>query len=159
LNDWGLFAQLAGGATAALLGLLFVAVSIKVDVIARSTELRNRAAQTGVLFLTGLLAALFLAIPNQGRWLGVEFLLLAGLAGGTVLALGRKADRSTTGSRYARILAVSTPNTTTCVLLAAAGLTLLLGQAWGLYLFAAAVTAVLLGGSVSAWLLLVRVIE
>ena len=99
MTDWGVFSTVAGGATAALLGLLFVAVSIRVEVIAGSVELRNRAAQTGVLFLTGLLASLLLVIPEQERWLGVEFLVLAGAAGATILALGRKADLATTGSR------------------------------------------------------------
>jgi hypothetical protein len=37
--------MVAGGAAAGLTGLLFVAVSIRVDVIAKSQELRNRAAQ------------------------------------------------------------------------------------------------------------------
>ena len=51
---------------------------------------------------------------------------------------------------------MTTPNSTTCVLLAAAGVTLLLGRAWGLYLFAAAVIVVLIGGVANAWLLLIR---
>jgi len=153
------FSTVAGGATAALLGLLFVAVSIRVEVIASSVELRNRAAQTGVLFLAGLLASLLLVIPEQKRWLGIEFLVLAGATGATILALGRKADRAATRSRLAHLLDAATPNLTTCFLLAAAGLILLLGQEWGLYLFAAAVMVVLVGGTANAWLLLVGVTE
>jgi hypothetical protein len=34
---------IAGGAAGALIGLLFVAVSIRIDVIARAVEFRNRA--------------------------------------------------------------------------------------------------------------------
>ena len=67
LKEWGGFAMVAGGAAAALLGLLFVAVSIRVNVIAGSAELRNRAAQTGVLFLTVVLATLLLDVPQQQR--------------------------------------------------------------------------------------------
>jgi hypothetical protein len=158
-DRWGVFAEVAGGATAALLGLLFVAVSIRVVVIAGSVELRNRAAQTGVLFLSGLLASLLLVIPEQARWLGVEFLVLASATGVTILALGRKADLKPTGSRTARLLDVSTPNSTTCLLLAAAGLILLLGQGWGLYVVATAVIVVLVGGAASAWLLLLNLTE
>jgi hypothetical protein len=51
-----------GGATAALLGLLFVAVSIRIEPIAKSAELRNRSAQTLSLLLTGLLVAALLAV-------------------------------------------------------------------------------------------------
>jgi hypothetical protein len=154
LTDWGVFSTVAGGATAALLGLLFVAVSIRVEFIARSVELRNRATQTGVLFLTGLLASLLLVIPEQERWLGLEFLVLAGVTGATVLALDRRADRDTSGSRAGHLLDLATPNSA-CLLLAAAGLLLLLGQGWGVYLFPAAVIVVLLGGTANAWLLLV----
>jgi hypothetical protein len=153
LTDWGVFSTVAGGATAALLGLLFVAVSIRAEFIARSVELRNRATQTGVLFLTGLLASLLL-IPEQERWLGLEFLVLAGVTGATVLALDRRAERDPTGSRAGHLLDLATPNSA-CLLLAAAGLLLLLGQGWGVYLFAAAVIVVLVGGTANAWLLLV----
>jgi hypothetical protein len=54
VSGWGDFAVVMGAATAALLGLLFVAVSIRVETIARSTELRERSAQTLTLLLTGL---------------------------------------------------------------------------------------------------------
>jgi hypothetical protein len=60
-----------GAATAALLGLLFVAVSIRVETIAKSAELRNRSAQTLTLLLTGLLVAALLAVPDQRKGLPV----------------------------------------------------------------------------------------
>ena len=43
MENWGTFATVAGGAAAGLTGLLFVAVSIRIEVIAKSQELRNRA--------------------------------------------------------------------------------------------------------------------
>jgi hypothetical protein len=53
--------------------LLFVAVSIRVETIAKSAELRNRSAQTLTLLLTGLLIAALLAVPDQRKWtLGAE---------------------------------------------------------------------------------------
>jgi hypothetical protein len=52
LEAWGTYANVVGAAAAALVGLLFVAVSIRVDAINASGELRNRAAQTLGLFLT-----------------------------------------------------------------------------------------------------------
>ena len=58
------------------------------------------------------------------------------------------------GSRAGHLLDLATPNSA-CLLLAAAGLLLLLGQGWGVYLFAAAVIVVLVGGTANAWLLLV----
>jgi hypothetical protein len=56
LTGWDSFAVVAGGAASALIGLLLVAVSIRVDVIAASMELRNRAAQTLSLFAVALLS-------------------------------------------------------------------------------------------------------
>jgi hypothetical protein len=159
LSEWTDFAIVAGAATAALLGLLFVAVSLRVEVIAHSDELRRRSAQTLSLLLTGLLAAVLLTIPAQPRWvLGVEFLALALSTAITVFALepwtrrARERERST----ILHILDITTPNITTCVLLVAVGVTLLLHDWWGLYLLVPALIAVLTGGVWNAWLILVK---
>ena len=49
----------------AWLAFLFVAVSLRTGIIARSQELRNRAAQTLALFVTALFIAILLSIPGQ----------------------------------------------------------------------------------------------
>jgi hypothetical protein len=75
VSGWTDFAVVVGAATAALLGLLFVAVSIRVETIAKSAALRNRSAQTLSLLLTGLLTGVLLAVPDQRKWaLGIEYL-------------------------------------------------------------------------------------
>jgi hypothetical protein len=92
LEKWSAFATVAGGAAAGLTGLLFVAVSIRIDVIAKSQELRNRAAQSLALFVTVLFIAVLLSIPDQSfRVLGVEFVALAVITGGSMLILDRRA--------------------------------------------------------------------
>lgn len=84
--------MIADGAAAALTGLLFVAVSIRIDVIAKSQELRNRAAQTLALFVTVLFIAILLFIPDQSvRVLGAELVALAVITGGALLVLDRRA--------------------------------------------------------------------
>ena len=160
MSEWADFAIVTGGATAALLGLLFVAVSLRIEVIAASDELRKRSAQTLSLLLTGLFAALLLTIPEQPRWvLGVEFLALAVATAITVIVLDpwtiRQRERSTIG----RVLDITTPNITTCLLLAAVSVALLLGHQWGLYLLVPALVAVLSGGVWNAWLILVKLSE
>jgi hypothetical protein len=65
VEAWGTFATISGGAAAALTGLLFVAVSIRIASVAQSQELRNRAAQTLTLFGTVLIVSVLLAIPGQ----------------------------------------------------------------------------------------------
>ena len=90
MTGWADFAVVLGAATAALLGLLFVAVSIRVEAIAKSAELRNRSAQTLTLLLTGVLVAVLLAVPDQRVWaLGAEYFVLAVVVTGAIKAAAR----------------------------------------------------------------------
>jgi hypothetical protein len=156
---WQTFADISGSAAAALAGLLFVSVSIRIDVIAPSRALRNRAAQTLVLFVSVLLVALCLAIPEQSRQaLGGELLALAALAGAIVIFLGRQAqkDGAADTPRLAVALDATTPNAITLILLAVAALLLIAGLHAGLYVLVAPVVVALGGGVISVWLLLTR---
>jgi hypothetical protein len=75
---------------------LFVAVSIRITYIARSQELRNRAARTLSLFGMVLIVAILVAIPRQAyRTFGAELVVLAVIAGiGLhILDLRAKGDR------------------------------------------------------------------
>jgi hypothetical protein len=156
VSGWGDFAVVIGAATAALLGLLFVAVSIRVEMIAKSAELRNRSAQTLTLLLTGLLVASLLAVPDQRKWLlGAEYLVLALVVTGVALILDRRAGGQS-GSALGRRLDAINPTFVTCSLLVIAGAILILGHKDGIYLLVPALIAVLVGGVVNAWLILVR---
>ena len=66
LGFGGALAAIAG----ALTGLLFVAVSVKSDVLAASRSLSSRAAQTLVLFMISVLIGLFLVAPQPPAALG-----------------------------------------------------------------------------------------
>jgi hypothetical protein len=160
LETWGTFATITGGAAAALTGLLFVAVSIRIDYIARSQELRNRAAQTLSLFGTVLVIAVLMAIPGQGyRALGIELLVLAVIAGAGLYILDRRATTSRSNQAIAPVLEAVTPNTVTSVLLLAAGIVLVLGARAGLYILVAPVLAALVSGIASTWLFLTKITE
>jgi hypothetical protein len=160
MQRWETFAVISGGAAAALAGLLFVAVSIRIEVISASQELRNRAAETLVLFVTVLFAALLLAIPGQTRpALGGELLALALLMAALLTYLDRRAEHGPRGEpssarATAGMLAAVAPNTVTLVLLAVSAVLLLFGLNAGLYVLVAPVILALAGGLVSAWLLL-----
>jgi hypothetical protein len=157
---WGTFATVIGGGAAALTGLLFVAVSIRIDYIARSQELRNRAAQTLSLFGTVLVIAVLMAIPGQGyRTLGAELLALAVISSAGLYILDRRAKASRSDQAIARILQAVTPNTVTSVLLIAAGIVLVLGVPAGLYVLVAPVLTALVGGVASTWLFLTKITE
>jgi hypothetical protein len=156
VSGWGDFAVVIGASTASLLGLLFVAVSFRGETIAGSAELRNRSAQTLSLLLTGLLVAALLVVPDQQKWvLGTEYLALALVATYMSYVLDQRAG-GRGGSAIGRRLASINPTWITCSLLALAALFLLLGHGDGLYVLVPALFAVLVGGVVNAWLILVR---
>jgi hypothetical protein len=158
VSNWGDFAVVMGAATAALLGLLFVAVSIRVEPIARSAELRNRTAQTVTLLLTGLLVSALLAVPQDTWALGVEYLVLALVVAAVARVLDRRAG-GRVGSAIGRVLDSTNPTIVTCLLLAVAGVILIFGETDGAYFLVPALIAVLVGGVVNAWLILVRLTD
>jgi hypothetical protein len=63
--DWGGFGGAMAGATAALTGLLFVAVSLNLGRILEFPGLPTRAAQTLMLFAAPLFTGLLLIVPGQ----------------------------------------------------------------------------------------------
>jgi hypothetical protein len=155
---WDTFAVIIGGAAGALIGLLFVSVSIRIDVISASPEFRNRGAATLSLFVSVLFVAILLVIPGQKAWeLGAELLVLAAGLGSLLWWLNRRATVEPSTQRIARILAIVSPDTTTTVLLLAAGALLLVGVDDGVYVVIPAVIAAIASGIVSAWLFLIRV--
>ena len=165
MENWGTFATVAGGAAAGLTGLLFVAVSIQIGVIAKSQELRNRAAQTLSLFVTVLFIAIALSIPDQSeRLLGVELAVLGLVTGAGHLLLDFRAEsgpasRDDTAHALAAILDAVSPNAITSVLVFVAGLLLVFGVHAGLDVAVVPVCVGLAGGVTNAWLLLTKIAE
>ena len=160
MKSWDTFAEICGGAAATLTGLLFVAVSIRIAFIARSQELRNRAAQTLSLFGMVLFISVLIAIPGQGyRTLGAELVVLGVIAGAGLAVLDRRAKGDRSNQAIAPVLELVTPITITSLLLLAAGIVLVLGVHAGLYVLVGPVLVALAGGVTSAWLLLTKITE
>jgi hypothetical protein len=78
--SWDTFAVVIGSAAGALIGLLFVSVSIRIDVISASPDFRSRGAATLSLFMSVLVVAILLVVPARKLGVGAElFVLAAGL--------------------------------------------------------------------------------
>jgi hypothetical protein len=153
---WRDFAAAVGALAGALTGLLFVAVSIKSEALARSRSLASRAAQTLVLFMSSAITAILLAAPQPRLALGAELLAAGLLSGGALFVLGQRAGHDPE-SGVARYIDRASPNMVTAVLIGIAGLTFLLKAGGGLYWMIPAVLASLGGGVINAWLFLIKV--
>jgi len=151
------FGEALAAVAGALTGLLFVALSVKSDVLAASRSLTSRAAQTLVLFMTAVLIAVLLVAPQPAAALGWELLAVAVVSGAALLILDRRAGHGS-DKDVARYVERFSPNTITAALVGVAALTFLVKAGGDLYLLIPAAVASLVGGVINAWLFLVRVI-
>ena len=159
MHEWDTFAVVVGGSAGALVGLLFVAISIHAVRMAASADLRGRAAQTLVTFAALLLIALLLAIPEQSqRVLGAEFLLLAALVATALIWLDRLARRTDSPRPVSRTLKNVNPSTLTAAGIALAG-GLVFGVDWADFALVPVICAAMVGGLASAWLLLTKLTD
>ncbi|MGW7544515.1 hypothetical protein ACWGKQ_25950 [Streptomyces sp. NPDC054770] len=151
--DWESFAVMAGGASAALTGLLFVAVSVNAGRIARHPGLRAGAAQTLVLFIAPLLMATVLLVPGQpDRVLGAELIAMGIGASLSLLAIGRnKRESPVDDGRLADIFDRRGTNVVVMLLFVACGALLAFGDDAGLYLLLPASAVAFVSGVLNAW--------
>jgi hypothetical protein len=158
MEGWENFALISGGAAGALIGLLFVAVSIRVDIIAASRDFSGRAGQTLALFTSVLLVAVLLVIPGQSdRELGIELVLTAIVIWAAMILLEREARADATGEGLSELLSHAGTNTVTPALILVTGGLLVFHAERGLYMLVPSVLGAMVSGIITAWLLLVRV--
>jgi modulator of FtsH protease len=94
-QGWGELFLAEAGASAALAGLLFVAVSINLERIISIRSLPGAALATIVLLVAVLMVSTFALVPEQPRWvLGSEVLVVGIVAWSTVTGISLRALRA-----------------------------------------------------------------
>ncbi len=158
-SEWTDLFVAAAGATAALAGLLFVAVSINLDRILRETGLPDRALETVMMLLGALVVSIIGLIPGQSDGaLGFEIFLAGLLLAWLVARLQLVYDPSVPVprgwliSRWG-IRALST------VPLILGGASLMTGDGGGLYWVVAGIVFAIVGAVANAWVLLVEILR
>jgi hypothetical protein len=160
---WETFAAANAGAAAALAGLLFVGVTINVEVIVASRRLTGRALEAFVLLTSVLVVSVLLLVPEiSATGLGIA-LLVAGVAFWAVVsalharslpAFGGETDvHAPPGSSAMRIIAGQAATVPTIV----AGVTLLTESGGGLYWIVGGVLFAYLAALTNAWVLLIEI--
>lgn len=154
-----LFVAMAG-ATAALAGLLFVAVSINVERILKYEGLPERGLETLAMLLTALVVCVAGLVPGQSHTaLGIELLViaLALLAIMAKLPIAALPDGIEVPSNY--VVSRQVVRLSGAILLAIGALAVLFAVLGGLYWVAAAIVILTLGAVGNAWVLLVEILR
>jgi hypothetical protein len=156
--DWHDFFTAAVGASAALLGLLFVAISINLKLILKHRHLPGRAAATLGTLLSVLVVCSFGLVPGQSnRTLGVEI-----LATGAVVAtqavwvsVGKRSEGDPLSWTLGNLPILLFP----ALAFVGGGCSLLAGSGGGLYWILAGTVLTFVGTTVNAWVLLVEILR
>jgi hypothetical protein len=158
LREWVDFGVGVAGASAALTGLLFVAVSINLERILKFRTLPRLAGATLLMFGAVLLSAVLLMIPGQSPTaLGTELFVLALAAGTPLVWLQTRSPRHEGTTAVGWALTRLLPSLLVSGLLLLSAVTLWADWSGALYLLGAAVVIALAAGLVSSWVLLVEI--
>jgi hypothetical protein len=158
-EPWSELYVAMAGAAAALLGLLFVAVSINLEQVLRIAWLPLRAGETLGVLVVLLTTAVFVLVPGQSPTaLGLELagtgLVLLGCDGALRVRRGRPA-----GAPARSIVVPAVIVACTGAPLVTAGATLVAGAGGGLYWTVPALVAGFVGAVFNAWVLLVEILR
>jgi hypothetical protein len=159
-SEWHDLFVATAGASAALLGLLFVAVSINLERILAYEGLPERALETLLLLLGVLIVAIVGLIPAESNVaLGLELLFVAAIIAAIVLRLpaagAEETGKEPVSWRLSRV-GIRLMGTAPLVI---GGLSVLLEAGGGLYWIAAGIVLAIVGAVANAWVLLVEILR
>jgi hypothetical protein len=157
---WGELFLAEAGASAALAGLLFVAISINLTKILEVRGLVGRAGEAIVLLVAVLIVSTLMLVPDQARAaLGTELLVTGLLAWSILVGIHVKAVRGRIGpSRPVLVGRVAIAQVAVLPFLVA-GVSLLLRAGGGLYWLVPGVVLCLVIAVLNAWVLLIEIVR
>ncbi len=167
IEAWHDFYMLAGSAAATLLGLLFVAVSLHIDMISKASEsgeVRMFSRRTFANFLIILSFAFIFLIPNQNpTGTGIPLLIIGLLELGETAILWKRYERGGKGEQFmdawqfrSKLLI---PNTVCYMALIFISVNLLMENTDYLGWMVLVIIWLLIVASQSAWILMLRLAE
>jgi hypothetical protein len=177
IGDWESFGLAHVGASAALLGLVFVGISINLRDIVGSGPLVHRAGEAVILLGWVLATSTVVLIPGQARGvLSAELILLACGLFVIILYLQRDAvtgvklrrlrgkfgqtdDPGRPGPPRGSLASRRAFGLGAAVLIAVAGITLAAKSGGGLYWLPVAIFAAYAGSLTNAWILLIEILR
>jgi modulator of FtsH protease len=167
IDRWSEFATAHVGASAALLGLVFVGLTINLRDVVTSRLLVNRAAEAVILLGSVLAISTAVLIPGQKRdALSTELIVLAIALFAVISLLQRGVTVSQVASNdtragpprasivIRRVFGFGSP-----ALIGITGITLAATTGGGLYWLPAAIIAAYMGAIANAWVLLIEILR
>lgn len=155
MAEWHDFFLMVGGGAAALAGLVFVAMSLNLEVVVHDPTHRNRAIGTLAGFTAAFMMCSFALLSEQGyRALGIEWLLVSAVAA-YIYVNGYVRAVQTGGSRAGLSLARTIGGATCYAAEILGSILLILGYSGGVIITAVAMVIFFAFMISGAWLLIV----
>ncbi len=157
IDSWHDFFIMVGGAAAALTGLVFVAMSLNLEAIAKDITHRNRAIGTLIGFTAAFMICALALMGNQNyQAIGFEWLVISSIAAAVYIigyVQARTRGKSALGLSLYRIVF----GTSIYIAEVIGAIMIMLGRTAGLYVASIAMI-LLLGYTITgAWLLIIGV--
>ncbi|HSS60172.1 MAG TPA: hypothetical protein VLK30_01805 [Candidatus Limnocylindrales bacterium] len=159
-DSWAAAFTAVAGSSAALTGLLFVALSINLDRVIKGSGLVARAVEVLLLLVAVLIIATLLLMPGQSaQGASIEILSVAVATSGLLGYIHVRAPRRALGLTRANFIGRVAGDHLGPLLLIVGGITLTSGSGGGLYWVVPALIASMVAAIIGAWVLLVEIVR